>query len=143
MVSVFHIEHHVGKLVEVRIATPVRPEEMPEVARQTQAIVEKMPDGFVAVMDLRRAHVFPPEVAAGFIHILSDNNPKLGHSAVLIGHSAVFALQVERAIREAKNPRRKSFREPEDLEAWLDQDLDSQEQRRLHEFLDEESPPGA
>jgi len=137
---VFHIEHHVGKLVEVRIASPVREEEMPEVAAATHAVVEKVPKGFVAVMDLRRAHVFPQAVAEGFIHILSDNNPKLGRSAVLIHPSAVFALQVERAIREADNPMRKAFRDPATLEAWLDEALDRVEQKRLHEFLRQELP---
>lgn len=111
---------------------------MPEVAAATHAVVEKVPMGFVAVMDLRRAHVFPQTVAEGFIHILSDNNPKLGRSAVLINPSAVFALQVERAIREADNPMRRAFREPAMLEAWLDEALDRVEQKRLHEFLQEE-----
>lgn len=136
----FRIEHKVGRLVEVRIATPVREDEMPEVAASTHAVVEKVPDQFVAVMDLRRAHVFPQAVAEGFIHILSDNNPKLGRSAFLIGESSVFSLQIERAIREANNPMRRSFRESSKLEAWLDQTLNPAEQARLHKFLLEESP---
>lgn len=131
----FSIENHVGRLVEVRVASPVEEENMPSVARSTRTLLEGLGRKFVAVMDLRQAHVFPRAVSEGFVHVLTDNNPLLERSAFLIGESAIFALQVERAIREAGNPRRHAFRKVEDLEAWLDEVLDREEQERLHAFL--------
>lgn len=138
----FSIENKVGRLVEVRIATPVREEEMPGIGKATHDLIASIPDEFVAVMDLRAAHVFPQTVSDAFVEILSDNNPKLQRSAFLIGESAIFGLQVERAIRQAGKPTRRAFRDPAEMEAWLDEPLAPAEQRRLHDFL-AESPQGA
>lgn len=135
----FTIENHVGRLVEVRIATPVAEEEMPGIAKATHDLIESLPGEFVAVMDLRHANVFPQAVSDAFVHILSDNNPKLERSAFLIGESTIFGLQIERAIRMAGKPTRQSFREASALESWLDEPLKPSEQYRLHEFLAAES----
>jgi len=137
----FTIENHVGRLVEVRIATPVAEPEMPGIAQATHDLIASLPGAFVAVMDLRQANVFPQAVSDAFVHILSDNNPKLERSAFLIGESTIFGLQIERAIRMAGKPNRQAFRKPEELEAWLDEPLKPSEQYRLHEFLVAEAKP--
>lgn len=137
----FTIENHVGRLVEVRIASPVEEHEMPGIAKQTHDVIESMEGAFVAVMDLREAHVFPQTVSDAFVHILSDNNPKLERSAFIIGDSAIFGMQIERAIRQAGKPTRKAFRTARELEAWLDEMLRPSEQARLSKFLAEAPEP--
>ena len=137
----FTIENHVGRLVEVRIATPVAEHEMPGIAQATHELIESLPGSFVAVMDLRHANVFPQAVSDAFVQILAGNNPKLERSAFLIGESTIFGLQIERAIRMAGKPTRQAFRKPEELEAWLDEPLKPSEQYRLHEFLVTEAKP--
>lgn len=137
----FTIENNVGRLVEVRIASPVEEHEMPRIAQETHDIIESMEGDFVAVMDLRGAHVFPQAVSDAFVHILSDNNPKLERSAFIIGDSAIFGMQIERAIRQAGKPSRRAFRQPKELEAWLDELLKPSEQVRLSKFLEEAPTP--
>lgn len=134
----FSINRHVGRLVEVRIASPVRDDEMATIAAQTFSVIGSIQGHFVAVMDLRQARLFSQQVADSFIHILTDNNPLLERSAFLIGgESAVFSLQVERAIVTARKSVRRAFRDPADLETWVGETLNTVEKERLHQFLEE------
>ena len=56
-------------------------------------------------------------------------------TAFLVGESAVFAMQIERVIRNAANPNRRAFRDPGDLRKWLAEILTATEAARLGEFL--------
>lgn len=129
------VENRVGRLVEIRIATPTSAAELQQFQADHAAAVARVDGGFVAAVDLRGAHVFQQEIAGGFIQIMSSSNPRLVRSAFLMGRGAVFSLQAERAIRQAANPNRKVFYEPGDLEGWLAEVLDGAERGRLRDFL--------
>ena len=55
----------------------------------------------------RRA-AFPAQVGA-FLAVMKSDNPMVERSGFLIGDSAAFAVQVEKMIREAQNPMRRTF----------------------------------
>ena len=57
-----------------------------------------------------------------------------------VGRLIEVHLQV---IREANNPNRRYFEDPERLCAWLGEVLDEAEQGRLREFCAEASSPAA
>ena len=59
--------------------------------------------------------------------MLKSDNPKVERSAVLIGNSSVFGLQLERMFREAGNPGRRVFRSVDTIVTWLDESLDEAE----------------
>lgn len=126
----------VGRLVEVRIVSPVHEADMPGVAAQTSAVIGSIDRHFVAVVDLRQARLFAQPVVDAFIQVLGATNPMLERSAFVIGgESAVFGLQIERAIITARNPARRAFRDPRELTTWLDEVLDAPERARLRAFL--------
>lgn len=128
-------EHHVGRLVEVKLASPVSDTEVMEFVRELQAIIGRIPGKYVGVVDLLDAHVFPPAVTDLLINLLSAASPRVEKTAMLIGESATFALQVERVIRSANSDHRRVFRRPEELEAWLSESLTMPEKVRLRQFL--------
>lgn len=129
------IQNITGRLVEVRVKPPLTLDEIKQFVAEHRATVSRIPDRYVGVVDLHRATVFPPEVADALIQLLSQMADRVERTAFLIGESAVFALQIERVIRNAANPNRKTFREPGPLKEWLGEILSASERSRLDGFL--------
>lgn len=102
-----------------------------------QAIIKRLARKYVGVVDLLQADVFPVPVAESLIHLLSVVSPQLERTAFLIKDSALFALQVERVIRNSTHTQRRAFRDPESLKEWLGEVLDPVEQSRLTQFVDD------
>ncbi len=134
----FTSENHVGRLVELRIRSPVTDEEVAELLDTQLEHIRRLEQRFVAVTDLRQAYVFPPHVADGFIALLESANPRLERSGILVSESAVFSMQLERALDAAANPHRRAFRSAEELAAWLGEVLSEPERQRLEQFLRED-----
>jgi hypothetical protein len=130
------VEHKAGRLVEVKLASPLTPEEVQEFVKELTAIIGRIPGGkYIGVVDLLDAHVFPVAVANGLIQLLSTASPRVERTAMLIGESATFALQVERVIRSANSENRRAFRRGEELEAWLAEVMTAEERVRLRQFM--------
>ncbi|MEA2563835.1 MAG: hypothetical protein QOH06_5339 [Acidobacteriota bacterium] len=127
----------VGRLVEVRFASPLTLDEVRQFVGEHHAIIKRLARKYIGVVDLLQADVFPVPVAEALIQLLSTVSPQLERTALLIRDSAVFALQVERVIRNSNHPDRRVFRDPEALQAWLGEVLDVQEQARLAQFVDD------
>jgi hypothetical protein len=130
-------ENHVGRLIEVKIASPLRVEEVAQFTQQFIALMQKIPTKYVGVVNLLEAYVFPSAVADGLTKLLSGAASHVERSALLIGESAVFGLQVERVIRESNNPNRRVFRNGHELIAWLSEVLTPAEQRQLDRYVRE------
>ena len=129
------VANHVGRLVEVTLASPITMDEIEPFIRENIDILQKIPGKFVGVADLLRAHVLPQEVADRMIQLLSGNAARVERSAMLIGDSAVFAMQVERVIHSGNQPNRRAFRSPTELAAWLGEVLTVPERAQLQLFL--------
>ncbi len=129
------IERCTGRLVEVRIEWPVAFEEVVQVRDGIAAAAAEVAGRFVLAADLHRVQVLASEVIEGFIRLMVADNPKVERCAYLIGSSAIFGLQIERAIRESDNPARRAFHHPEEVEDWLGEILDDEERLRLKAFL--------
>jgi len=126
------IDHQVGRLVEITVASPVDAAEVQEFVREFMAVVARIPGKYVGIVDLLGAYVFPPAIAEGLIQLLSSSSPRVERTALLIGDSEILALQAERALRAANSEdHRRVFRRPEELEAWLGEALTIPELARL------------
>ena len=129
------VENFTGRLVEVRVEAPLTLEEIQRFIREHKAVISRIPGRYVGVVDLVRADVFQVDVAQALIQLLSASAPMVERTAFLIGEGAVFALQIERVLRNSNNPQRRSFREPEELKRWLGEVLTPLEQARLSKFV--------
>src|SRR5689334_1269668 len=110
------IERNVGRLVEVRVASPVSLEEAVAFQERLIETVKSAPGNVVLCVDLREAKVFTPEVADRVIGMLRSENAKLERGAILLPPgNAVFGLQIERLVREAGHPARQTFRSEKEL----------------------------
>ncbi len=131
----FSSENREGRLVELRVVTPMPVEEMLDLRKTHLEVTGGVGGDFVVAVDLRLAQVFPPQITERFIGLMSQLNPRLIRSAILINESAVLGLQAERAIETAGNPDRKTFRDALELEQWLGEVLTERERSRLRLFL--------
>lgn len=126
----------VGRLVEVRLASPLNLDETRQLVEELRAIINRLASKYVGVVDLLQADVFPVPVAETLIQLLSGVAPQVERTAFLVGDSALFALQVERVIRNSSHPNRRAFRDSEALKEWLGEVLRPPEQARLAQFVD-------
>ena len=128
------IERRVGRLVEIRIASPVSLEETAPWGRAHDDLVGAIEGPYVCFVDLVDATVFPPDVVEGYVRTMR-NEPRLLRTGTLLNASPTFSMQIQRMIREANNPARRAFRDPSELAEWLGEVLDAPERVRLRELL--------
>ena len=131
----YRVENPAGRLIEVKLASPLVIEEVEQFTQKYVEVMRKIPVRYVGVVNLLEAYVFPKNVADGLMKLLSGAASHVERSALLIGESAVFGLQVERLIREANNPNRRAFRHGHELVAWLSEVLTAAEKKELERFI--------
>jgi hypothetical protein len=130
------VENPVGRLVTFRIFPPIEDSQAATAAAKLRESIATIQGRVVICTDLTEAHVFSPETTDLFVKQMKAGNPKLERSAILLGQgSPTFALQLERMVREANSHDRRTFRDPRELEAWLEPVLTPAEQLALHTFL--------
>jgi hypothetical protein len=134
----FTVENHVGRLLEIRMASPITLEELGGFQGAILRVVSQTP-GTTAVgcTDLLGARVFDQAVTNRLVSIIRHENPRVERNALLVGEGAVFSMQTERIIREAGSASRRAFRSTTDLTAWLGEVLTASERARLSTFLRE------
>jgi hypothetical protein len=129
------VEHHVGRLVEIRLQSPITMEELDELRQLNGMMLASLGKPAVVCTDLRAMTLFSPELAERFLDGAKSLNPRIERSAFLLPERAVFTLQMERIIREAGLEARRTFVRAPELEAWLGELLDKDERARLGAFL--------
>jgi len=133
----YSVGNHAGRLIEVKLASPLTLEEVQQFTQKHLAVMAKIPVKYIGAVNLLDAHVFPPAVAEGLTKLLTAAASHVERSAYLIGESAIFSLQVERVIRESNSPHRRAFRNGEELLAWMSEILTPAERIELERFIRE------
>jgi hypothetical protein len=131
---VWSIDRRVGKLVEIRIWSPVTLEETVPWGEAHDALVSKIDGPYVCLVDLTDATVFPQDVVLGYVKTMK-NETNLVRTGTILNKSPTHGMQIQRMIREADNPNRRAFRDPHELFEWLSEVLDAPERVRLRALL--------
>jgi hypothetical protein len=130
----------VGRLLEIRVQAGYRSRlDVEVVTRAIRGEIKRLPPSarVVTVVDWRRCPVMHEEAAERLLEHLRSSNPRLERSAALASQkSSIAVLQFLRLVREANNPERRLFYEPEPLTEWLTQVLTPPEATRLRVFLE-------
>jgi hypothetical protein len=130
------VRNPAGRLVTLRLASPVDLAECQRAVDDIQQVLSGVVGKARIATDLTRARTFPQEVADRFTRLMKADNPKVERSAFLLSSTgATFGLQIERMIREAASPSRRSFLNPSELVAWLADVCDRQEQEEITRFF--------
>ena len=131
----YTIENRVGRLVELRVESPVTEEELMKFHDTLAKVCKPIKGQIATCTDLAGATVFLQPVAARWIEIIKQESPIVERNAILVGEGAVFSMQVERIIRQAGFKNRKAFFTSATLIAWLGEILTVRERARLEQFL--------
>lgn len=135
------IENRVGRLIEVRFASPILDSEMTDFLRERERVMRLVGNDRLVCIDLSRMHILPPSQADTFLNFLKGSRPGLTRNAFLLPPGqALLALQFGRIVREANNPARRTFQSRRDLITWLGEVMRPLERTRLDVFLTEDSP---
>ena len=136
MTAMFSVETIAGRLIEVRLGSPLIASEVTDVIQQVRMAVLGCPGRVVVCAELTRMLVMPPEFADQFTAMFTRDNPKVERSAFLVAFKrSGFTMQLERMVREANNPARRVFDDKGDLLAYLEPVLTPVEAQRLRSLL--------
>lgn len=129
-------ERRVGRLCEVSARPPFTVDEADTQFMRVRLLVTSSKQPLVFCSDVRAVTVLPPDVADKMVALMRADNARIERHAFLVAaESSLFAMQVERMLRDSTSPARRSFRDPGALAAWLGEVLTPEEARRLDEFL--------
>ena len=132
----YEIVNRVGKLVEIRLWSPVTAEEATVWAKDHDRVVTTVGGPYVCLVDLFDAKVFPQDAVDAYTAVMKAE-PLLKRTGSLLSYSPTSVLQVHRMLRETDNPVRRAFTQVPPLLEWLDPALTSLERERLREALTE------
>jgi hypothetical protein len=130
----YSLDHRVGRLVEIRIWSPVSLEEAARWGNDHNALIDSITGPYICVVDLVDATVFPQDVVDAYVSTMR-NEPRLLRTGTLLNQSPTLGIQIARMIREANHPDRRAFRDPYSLSAWLGEVLTPPEHERLERVL--------
>lgn len=132
----FTIEARVGRLVEIRMRSPIKPEELMNFFKEVATILGKADGTVVVCTDLRAARVFSQEITTKLLELMQKENPKIQRNGFLVSDDAVFSIQIERMIKKAgSGGTRRAMRDPEQLIKWLSEELEPSEVKRVRQFI--------
>lgn len=131
----YSVQISVGRLLEIYLSSPFESTDLKPFKTLLGDVLRASPSKVIACSDLRRATVFTQDIVKGLIEQMRSDNPKLERSGILIAGSAVFTMQMERIVRSADNPARRTFRNTLDCVTWLSELLDPAECRQLQQFV--------
>jgi hypothetical protein len=129
------MEHHVGRLGEIRITGSLTLAEMSTYRSRFATLLQTLPGKLVFCNDLRAAHAITPEVEQQGIALMRAATPRIERAAMLVSRKGVFGVQMLRATLSTDSRVRRVFHDPHEVEQWLGEVLDAAERERLRAFL--------
>jgi hypothetical protein len=126
----------VGRLIEVWLNDIRTVAEWRAFMKPFRQAIAAAPGRLVICADYRGLRVLTPAVAEAVLANLKTQNPRHERSVLLVPkNSHTLRLQLDRLVREAKDPNRRTCVEPAEAEAWLAPHLNDDERARLTLFL--------
>jgi|GEM_PF-1930290 len=136
------VRHEVGRLAEVLYRPPLSIEQLSAFVADVRRVVERASTPLVFVCDWRPVDGFDETFTDTIVWTMRRDNPRILANGVLVSASNVRLFdQVDRLLREAKNPARRVFKSRAEVVAFLDPHLSDDERRRRDQFLDENERP--
>jgi hypothetical protein len=132
----FEVRASVGRLVEVRVMDLSHSDDVAAVSASIWSAAAPVGAPVLIFADYRSATPFPQGIADAWSLAMRRTNTKVLRSGILLNPAnETFNLQIERVIRCAGLPTRRSFEEPAELRDWLCEVATPGERDRIDELL--------
>jgi len=128
----------VGRLLEARVNALADVADVDAYSEAVGRSIAGTRSGTVILCaDHRAVAVYAPPVADELAELFSRMNTRLERVAILVSaRNATLSMQLQRIVREAKNPARRVFDEASEAASFLHDALTDAERARLAKFLD-------
>jgi hypothetical protein len=132
----YDIQQRVGRLIEVKLEYLSEVKDLVRIEEELGQAFTRAGAGAVICTDFRPIEVLSPEVGTALTEVFRRDNRRIERSAMLLSPAnAIFSLQLERLLREAKNPARRAFRDAQPLLKWLAEILTPDELARAKQMF--------
>lgn len=137
----YTIEKHAGRLIEAKLAAPLTAADAEAIVHRVRMLVLSLPGKAVCCIDATELDLLPTEAFDAFVALFTRDNPKIERSGFLLARSlSAFGMQMQRMIRSANSPNRRTFDERAALQSWLAEVLSPSERERLSALLGADAP---
>lgn len=133
------VTHRVGKLVAVRVQSPVTYREATMLKPRMEQVIGRMTAPVSLVCDLSDARVYSPDVAEKILTALTTAYPTVRRTGVVVHPGSALGGQIYSWFREANDPERQAWVRAKEMVTHLDEVLGGMEQQSLRDFLEEAS----
>jgi hypothetical protein len=100
---VWTIQRTIGRLVEIRIWSPVSLHETGPWSKAHDELIDSIRGPYLCFVDLRDATAFPQDIVDAYVRTMRSE-PRLLRTGTLLNASPTLGMQIQRMIREANNP---------------------------------------
>jgi hypothetical protein len=137
----FTVRRRVGRLLEIRVLHLRHVDQLLRLSTTILNEARALPSRTIVFGDYRRTLPFSQDVADRWSRDMRGYNVGLALSAILLAPSnATFNLQIERVIRCAGNPWRRTFYDVRELRDWVATRATRDELAQLDELLSPGDP---
>ncbi len=131
------VTHRVGKLVAVRVQSPVTYREATLLKPRMEQLIGRMTAPVFLVADLSDARVYSPDVAEKIMAALAANYPTVRRTGVVVHPGSALGGQIFSYFRDQKDPERQAWVRVREMVTHLGELLGSLEKQSLMDFLEE------
>jgi len=132
------VTHRLGKLVTVRIASPVTYREATLLKPRMEAVIGRLTGPLYLAADLADARVYSPDVAEKIIGALQGPWATVRRQSVVINSGSALGGQVYGLFREMRDPERQAWVSAKDMGTYLAEVLGPAEAQALRDFMAEQ-----
>ena len=126
----------VGRLVQIRLASPLDAEGVARFVERTRFTLLRAPVNVIGIADLRGLRVMAPESADMITTMLARDNSRVERTAILVPSLlGSLGLQLTRMLRAANAKARQLFDDPLRAQDYLKDTLQPAEHLALERFL--------
>lgn len=131
------VTHRVGKLVAVRVQSPVTYREATLLKPRLETVIGRMTSPVYLVADLSDARVYSPDVAEKIVGAIHTEWPTVRRIGVVINPGSALGGQVFSIFRDEGDSERQAWVRATDLVGYMAEVLGPNEVQSLRDFLGE------
>lgn len=131
------VTHRVGKLVAVRVQSPVTYREATLLKPRMEQLIGRMTAPVFLVADLSDARVYSPDVALKIMAALAAPYPTVRRTGMVVHPGSALGGQIFSYFRDQKDPERQAWVRAREMVVHVSELLGSMERQSLMDFLDE------
>ena len=140
------VQRNQGRLLEVIFPEEATVDWIKLFASEVQQVMKGLAaEGLRAATfaDLSKTRVMTTEATHTLIAMLRSDNPIIERTSIVLGNDPLVDLQIWRILSEANSPNRRSFTDPLQAHAWLEEIITDAGERSRSEVLLKEWFPAA